>query len=84
MSTLFDNYYDCLGHELTYGSAVGFRKGKHFIYGVIIDIVSDSKHDYKFIVVPSIGWKGPDEPKLQKRYTVSNMRIFKINLAKKD
>ncbi len=84
MSTLFDNYYDCLGHELTYGSAVGFTKGNHFIYGIVTDIVSDSKSGYKYIVIPSIGWKGPNEPKLQKRYVVSINRIFKINITKKN
>ncbi len=82
MSTLFDTYYDSLGHELTFGSPVGFRKGQHFIYGIVTNIISDAKHDYKFIVTPSIGWKGPNEPKLQNRYTVSNKRIFKINVKK--
>lgn len=84
MSTLFESYYDCLGHELTYGSTVGFRKGSHFIYGIVSDIVSDPKHGYKFIVIPSIGWKGPNEPKLQNKYVVSNARIFKINVIKKN
>ena len=84
MSTLFDSYYDCLGHELTYGSPVGFRKGSHFIYGIVSDIVSDSKHGYKFIVTPSIGWKGSNKPKLQNKYKVSNNKIFLVNIIHKN
>ena len=78
MSTLFDTYYDCLGHELTCGSTVGFKKGNHFIYGTVTDIVMDTKMDYKFIVIPNIGWSGPDEPKLQNKYKVNHTRIFQI------
>ncbi len=78
MSTLFESYYDCLGHELTYGSTVGFNKGHHIIYGTVTDIIPDEKIGYKFIVIPNIGWRGPSEPKLQKSYKVSHNKIFEI------
>ena len=84
MSTLFDSYYDCLGHELTYGSKVGFRKGNRFIYGTVVDIVSDAKSGYKFIVAPTIGYTGKEPIKLQAKYKVGNNRVFLINVLSKE
>lgn len=76
-------YYDTFGHELTIGSAVGFKRKDHFIYGTVTEIVADPKNEYKFIVIPNIGWRGPDVPKLQKSYKISPKNIFLINVKTK-
>lgn len=84
MSTLFDTYYDTFGNELHIGSPVGFKSKGFFIYGTVIEIVSDKKDGYKFIVVPNIGWSGQNEiENIQKRYKVSHKRLFLINLNRK-
>ena len=83
MSTLFDTYYDTFGHELTIGSPVGFRRKDHFIYGTVTEIVVDTKNEYKFVVIPNIGWRGPDAPKLQNSYKISHKNIFLITVKTK-
>lgn len=85
MSTLFESYYDCLGHELYVGSYVGFQSKDHTIYGTVIDIKNDKDDDYKFVVIPNIGcrWSKGNMPTLKKRYTVSWKRIYLINVKKK-
>lgn len=83
MSTLFDTYYDTFGHELTIGSPVGFRRNDHFIYGTVTEIIYDAKNEYKFVVIPNIGWRGPNIPELKKSYKISHKNIFLITIKTK-
>ena len=83
MSTLFDTYYDAFDHELTIGSPVGFRRKDHFIYGTVTEIIYDSKNEYKFVVIPNIGWRGPNVPELKKSYKISHKNILLITIKQK-
>ena len=82
MSTLFNSYYDSLGNELTYGSPVCFRSSGYFIYGIISEIIPDAKSEYKYVVVPTIGYKGPGKIELKKKYKVNHNRVFLLNINK--
>lgn len=82
MSTLFESYYDCLGHELSIGSPVlGFTSGMK-IYGHVINFLRDKKGNDKFEVVPDIGYKSDKEVKLKKSYKISYRNICLIKIHK--
>ena len=83
MSTLFENYYDCLGHELSIGSTVLGITSKYTIYGHVIGFDKDKKGDDKIIIIPDIGYRSKIEVKLKKTYKISWKNVCLIKVKKK-
>ena len=83
MSTLFENYYDSIGHELSIGSTVlGITSG-YRIYGHVIGFDKDKKGDDKIIIIPDIGYRSNKEIKLKKNYKISWKNVCLIKVRKK-
>jgi len=76
MSTLFDTYYDSLGHELHIGDPVFIRTGGHVIFGSLVKFDSDKKGNIKYNVVPSAKYKAVGIDNLKRSYKVSEINIF--------
>ena len=83
MSTLFETYYDSLGHELVLGSTVMAITCGYRIYGHVIDFDKDKKGEEKFVIVPDIGYKANREVILKKKYKVSWKNVCLIKVRKK-
>lgn len=82
MSTLFESYYDCLGHELSIGETVGWKSLGRFIFGTITEFVKTKTGDFKAVCIPNIGNTLLEGQKLRKKYSVNSNNIFKINIKK--
>ena len=83
MSTLFENYYDSLGHEMHIGETVmGCTTGGR-IYGHIIDMCMDAKGNEKYTIVPDIGCTNNLLPKLKKQYKITWRNVYLITVKKK-
>ncbi len=83
MSTLFENYYDSLGHEMHIGETVmGCTTGGR-IYGHIVDMCVDSKGNEKYTIVPDIGCTTNLLPKLKKQYKITWRNVYLITVKKK-
>lgn len=81
MSTLFDSYYDSLGHELHIGEYVmGVTSGGK-IYGTIVEINLDSKGNEKYTIIPNIGSNNISN--LKKKYKIGYKNVYLINAHKK-
>jgi len=83
MSTLFENYYDSLGHELVLGSPVLAKTSGYLIYGHVIDFGKDKKGEDKIIIIPDIGYKSNEEIKLKKDYKINWKNVYLIKINKK-
>ena len=83
MSTLFETYYDSLGHELVLGSTVMAVTCGYRIYGHVVDFDKDKKGEEKFVIVPDIGYKANKEIKLKKTYKISWKNVYLIKVKKK-
>ena len=81
MSTLFESYYDNLGHEMQIGMTVLANTSGGRIYGHIIDMFHDNKGEGKFVVVPNVGSYNID--KLKKSYKISWKNVYLIKVTKK-
>ena len=83
MSTLFENYYDSLGHEMHIGETVmGCTTGGR-IYGHIVDMCMDAKGNEKYTIVPDIGCTNNLLPKLKKQYKITWQNVYLITVKKK-
>lgn len=82
-STLFENYYDGLGHILYIGSTVKCNTSGHFIFGTVVDIIPKSDNKTMYKVIPNIGCSNALLPKLKKYYIISDKNIFLITVKKK-
>lgn len=76
MSTLFDTYYDSIGHELHIGDPVFIRTGGRVIFGSLVKFDSDKKGNIKYNVVPSARYKAVGIDDLRRSYKVSEINIF--------
>lgn len=76
MSTLFENYFDSLGHEVHIGSTVMGKTRGFFIYGHITEMTKDSNGNEKYTIVPDIGYKSEKEETLKKHYKISWKNVF--------
>ena len=81
MSTLFETYYDGLGHEVYLGSPVMIKTTEMFIYGHVVDMKMDNKGE-KYTVIPDIGYKSNKDVQLKKKYKGNWKNIFLINIKK--
>ena len=83
MSTLFENYYDSLGHELVLGSTVlGLTNGCR-IYGHVVGFDKDKKCEDKIVIIPDIGYSSNKEIKLKKTYKINWKNVYLIKVKKK-
>ena len=81
MSTLFESYYDSLGHEMHLGETVmGCTTGGR-IYGHIVDMELDSKGNEKYTIVPDIGYANITN--LKKKYKIGWKNVYLIKVTKK-
>ena len=76
MSTLFDNYYDCLGHEMQIGMTVEANTSGGIIYGHIVEMFRDNKGEDKFTIIPDIGYS--NIAKLRKSYKIGWKNVYQI------
>jgi hypothetical protein len=83
MSTLFETYYDSLGHEIFNGSSVMAKTCGYLIYGHVVNFDIDKKGEEKFVIIPDIGYKANTEVILKKKYKVSWKNVYLINIKKK-
>lgn len=81
MSTLFESYYDGLGHEMQIGMTVMANTSGGRIYGHIIEMFHDNKGDDKFTIIPDIGYCNIN--KLRKTYKVNWKNVYLIKVIKK-
>jgi len=83
MGTLFDKFYDSLGHEMQIGMTVmACTMGGH-IYGHIVDLTKDKNENDKFVIVPDIGCTNNLVGKLKKRYKINWRNVYLIKVTKK-
>jgi len=83
MSTLFENYYDSLGHELVLGSTVLCLTSQCRIYGHVVGFNKDKKGDDKIVIIPDIGYRSNKEIKLKKSYKINWKNVYLIKVNKK-
>ena len=83
MSTLFESYYDGLGHELVLGSTVMGMTSGYTIYGHVIGFDKDKKGEDKIIIIPDIGYRTNKEIKLKKTYKIGWKNVCLIKVGKK-
>lgn len=83
MSTLFENYYDSLGHELAIGSTVLGMTSGYTIYGHVIRFEKDKKGEDKIVIIPDIGYRTNKEIKLKKTYKIGWKNVYLIKIKKK-
>lgn len=83
MSTLFESYYDSLGHEMHIGETVmGYTCG-YYIYGHIVDMSMDKNGNEKYIIVPDIGYRSNKPVTLKKKYKIGWRNVYQITVKKK-
>jgi len=82
MSTLFENYYDCLGHELHIGDTVGGNTCGYIIYGHIVELNRDKNGNEKYTIIPDIGYRANSEVKLKKQYKIGWKNVYLITVKK--
>ena len=81
MSTLFETYYDSLGHEIFNGSPVLAKTSGIIIYGHIVDMTMDAKGE-KYTIIPDIGYRSNAKVVLKKKYKVNWKNVFLIKVNK--
>ena len=74
MSNLFETYYDSFGHEINIGSTVGARTSKGFIYGHVVNFITDKNGGLKFEITPDI-----KNVTNKKTYKIKDKNVFLIN-----
>ena len=84
MSTLFENYYDSLGHIIYIGSTVMCNTSGFRIYGHVTEMNIDKNGNEKYTVIPDIGYKSNKEIKLKKTYKVSWKNTYLINVTQRN
>jgi len=82
MSTLFETYYDDLGHELHIGDIVFFRTKGHLIFGNLVNFDSDKKGNIKYVVTPNPKYKELGNSDLKNSYKVSERNIYLATIKK--
>ena len=82
MTTLFENFYDSLGHEMHIGETVMAVTCGYRIYGHIIDITLDKKNQEKYVIVPDVGCTKGKESSLKKQYKIGWRNVYKVNTKK--
>ena len=82
MSTLFESYYDSLGHEIFIGSPVMAKTTGYFIYGHVVEMSMDNKGE-KYVIIPDIGYRSNKEIVLKKKYKINWKNVFLIKVNKK-
>lgn len=83
MSTLFESYYDSLGHELVLGSTVLAKTSGYTIYGHVVNFNKDKKGEDKIVIIPDIGYRSNKEVKLKKDYKITWKNVYLIKVNKK-
>lgn len=83
MSTLFENYYDSLGHEMHIGMTVMAHTSGGYIYGHIVNMVKDTKGNEKYTIVPDLGYSENLKDKLRKQYKINWRNVYQIEIKKK-
>ena len=84
MSTLFDSYYDALGHELHIGDSVMFKVSDKYLIGSIAKFGANKNGALRYTVVPSPIYKtSPDFDFLKRSYNVSDRNVFLVYIHKK-
>lgn len=83
MSTLFENFYDSLGHEMHIGDPVMGVTCGYRIYGHIVDMTKDKNENEKYVIIPDIGYKSNKEVVLKKRYKISWRNVYLVKVTKK-
>lgn len=83
MSTLFENFYDSLGHEMHVGETVMAETCGYFIYGHIKEMKKNSKGEDCYVITPDIGWRSNKPVTLKRQYTVNWIHVFQITVTKK-
>lgn len=83
MSTLFEIYWDGLGHELVLGSLVLAKTSGYTIYGHVVDFNKDKKGEDKIVIIPDIGYHSNKEIKLKKNYKIIWKNVYLIKVNKK-
>ena len=83
MSTLFDSYYDNLGHEMHIGDTVMGETCGYLIYGHIINILLDKNSEEKYVIIPDIGYKSNKTINLKKKYKKKKKKVSLIKITRK-
>lgn len=83
MSTLFESYYDSLGHELHIGDPVMGKTCGYMIYGHITEFSRDKNGNEKYTIIPDIGYRSNKEVELKKHYKISWKNVFLVKVTKK-
>ena len=83
MSTLFETYYDALGHEMHIGDLVFIKVKGHFIVGSISKFDFDKNGNIKYVVTPSALYKANGIDDMRRTYKVSDRNIFLAVIKKK-
>ena len=84
MSTLFDTYYDALGHEMHIGDPVFIKVKGHFIFGSVAKFDFDKSGNIKYVVIPSAKYLAVGIDDLKRSYKVSDKNIFLATIKKKN
>ena len=82
MSTLFDTYYDGLGHELQMGSPVFFRCAGKLLFGTLVKFGRNKNGELRYNIVPSVKYK-ENGIELRRNYNVSDKNVFLAIIKKK-
>ena len=83
MSTLFETYYDSLGHEMHIGDPVMGKTRGYFIYGHIINFRKDKNGNEKYIIVPDLGYRSNTPVELKKHYTIGWKNVLLVTIKRK-
>jgi hypothetical protein len=84
MSTLFDTYYDALGHEMHIGDICFIKVKGRFIFGSVVKFDFDKNGNIKYVVVPSAKYIAMGIDDLKRSYKVSDRNIFLAVIKKKN
>lgn len=82
MSTLFESYYDSLGHEMHIGETVIGYTCSYYIYGHIVDMSMDKNGNEKYTIIPDIGYRSNKPVTLKKKYKISCHNVYQIVIRK--
>lgn len=82
MSTLFDIFYDSLGHEMEIGMPVMAYTCGGRIYGHIVDMYKDKNDNEKYVIIPDIA-HSLNITNLKKKYKINWKNVFQITIKKK-
>ena len=84
MSTLFETYYDSVGHEMHIGDPVFIKVKGHFIFGSVANFYFDKNGNIKYVVTPSTKYLAVGIDDLKRSYKVSDRNIFLATIKKKN